>query len=95
MELTGERGHVAVDGDDAGEAGQHGANGTFALGALAVDDVRLQFLQFASDGANASLVERAHPADFRHVQTVEINIFCQLRGRRDHGSLRAGDDVYF
>ena len=56
---------LRVDCEHARKSRQHGAESAVAFRALPVNDVRLDFLKFFPRRADAALIKRAQPADFR------------------------------
>ena len=78
----GNQPHVAVNGQHVGKAGENGADGAIAFRALAVDDVRLDFVQFFPRRADAALIKRAQPADFRHGKAWYQMLSASFSGER-------------
>ena len=91
---AGDEAHVAVDRQHIRPAREDGAQRAIAFGALAMDEIRLEFPQFFSDRADATLIEGFQPAAFRHVQAVKPDVVRDFLLRL-HRVLGAGNHMRF
>ncbi len=71
-------GHVPLNGHDIGKARKHGADGAFPLRSRSMHNVRLNLTQLFSDGADATLIASAQPADLWHMQRVIPDVVRQF-----------------
>src|SRR5947199_10833723 len=85
--------HVSMNREDVGKSGKDRANAAVPFRSLSMHDVRLKLTDFAAAGANATLIPRAQPADFRDVQAVEPDVARQLLWRL-HRLLCASDNMH-
>jgi hypothetical protein len=70
-----------MDGEHIRVTGLDGAHGAIAFGALAMDEMGLNFPEFAAHGPDAALVSRAQPSNLRDVQGVKEDVVRKFGGR--------------
>ena len=83
-----------MDRHYVGKTRENGAQGVIVFRALTVNDVRLELVQFFPRRAEAALIARPQPADFRDGQRVIPDVVREFF-RRPHRLPHAGNDVNF
>src|SRR5438045_3807961 len=86
-----------MDGQHIGQSGKNRTNATIKFRSLAMDNIRLDLLEFLSRRPNAAQVKRPHPTELRYVETVKERIRSHFFGRnhrhsgaRDHMDFKVG-----
>ena len=68
-----------MNSDDIWKSRENRAKGTFSFCSLAVNNIGLNFANFAANRSDASLITGAEPPHFWHVEKVKANVPKKFR----------------